>query len=562
MREPDIGSKRHKLILLKIVKNNNKKIAQCQCECGNICNILLGNFGFTKSCGCVRGQNLINKKFGKLTVISKHHNNKNQVIWLCKCECGNNIYVKTTRLNSKKTKSCGCLRNRKQKDNPIYLGYEQISGSLWSNYKYHANTRNLPFDITIEYAWQQYELQKGLCNLSKVPIVFGRKAHTETTASLDRIDNTKGYIEGNIQWVHKKINQIKMDLQIDDFYNLCKLVTSNHKSNKFYDSEIKIDFQDVLIIPNESIIESRSEIKLIREFKIQNKLLKCIPIISSNIDATSTISMFKELSKHNLLTCLHKFHNYENLKKELKEYDNICISIGLDDCNLIKLEDLINELNINIICLDVPNGYIAKFHNHIYKIKNKFPNQIIMAGNICTPEGVELLINSGADIIKCGIGSSQVCTTRYMTGVGFPQLSACIECAQAAHERQCYLVSDGGCVNISDIVKAYVAGADFVMLGTMFGGHIENELNIDNDKIPLSGMASKIAMDKYNKNIDYRSPEGRTIYLSNKGNVENTIINILNGLRSACAYLGAKNLVELQSAKFIQVQRQHFDYFK
>jgi GMP reductase len=215
-----------------------------------------------------------------------------------------------------------------------------------------------------------------------------------------------------------------------------------------------------------------------------------------------------------------------------------------------------------MICLDVANGYSQYFVDTVHKYREAFPRHTIVAGNVVTGEMTQELIKSGADIIKVGIGPGSVCTTRKQTGVGYPQLSAVIECSEAAHELNAHVISDGGCVSPGDVAKALGAGGDFVMLGGMFGGHDESggEIFIRDGQLfkKFYGMSSTTAMTKYSGGVaEYRSSEGKTVEMPYKGPVEATLLDVLGGVRSTCTYVGAKCVVELaQKTSFIRVNRQ------
>ena len=332
----------------------------------------------------------------------------------------------------------------------------------------------------------------------------------------------------------------------------------------FIENEIKLDFSDVLIVPKRSTIASRKDVIITRKFKFKhtNKEWIGVPIIASNLDTTGTINMAKTLSKNEMLTCLHKFYSTEEVYEPISnnELNNnfIAISIGMNyDSEYIK------KINAPFICIDVANGYCEQFTELVKEIRQKFPTKIIIAGNVVTKEMTEQLILSGADIVKVGIGSGALCTTRAKTGVGFPQLSAIIECADAAHGLGGHVMADGGCTCPGDIVKAFGAGADFVMLGGMLTGYDETDGNIieENGKKykVVYGMSSDTAQKKYyNKVYTYRASEGRTTkVLYKEESVQNLIQEVLGGLRSACTYIGAKTLKNIpKCTTFIRVNNQ------
>ncbi|XP_024944298.1 GMP reductase 1 isoform X2 [Cephus cinctus] len=289
--------------------------------------------------------------------------------------------------------------------------------------------------------------------------------------------------------------------------------------------------------------------------------------MASNMDTVGTFEMAKSLSKHGLFTAIHKYYT----ANEWKEFagnnpeclKNIAASSGIGTGDFDRLSDILAAVpEIKFICLDVANGYTEYFVKYVREVRAAFPNHTIIAGNVVTGEMVEELILSGADIIKVGIGPGSVCTTRMKTGVGYPQLSAVIECADAAHGLKGHIISDGGCTCPGDLAKAFGAGADFVMAGGMFAGHDEcggDTIEKDGKKFKLFyGMSSNTAMEKHAGGVaEYRSSEGKTVEVPYKGFVENTVLDILGGLRSACTYTGASRLRELpRRATFIRCTQQ------
>ena len=224
--------------------------------------------------------------------------------------------------------------------------------------------------------------------------------------------------------------------------------------------------------------------------------------------------------------------------------------------------------SLQFICIDVANGYSEHFVSFVKKTRNAFPDKIILAGNVVTGEMVEELLLAGADIIKVGIGPGSVCTTRVKTGVGYPQLSAIIECADAAHGLKGHIISDGGCKVPGDVAKAFGGGADFVMLGGMLAGHDESggelvEKNGHQYKT-FYGMSSETAMNKYAGGVaEYRASEGKTVTIKYRGAVNNTMQDLLGGVRSTCTYVGAQSLKELtKRTTFIRVEEQHNQWFE
>ncbi|QCI26190.1 GMP reductase [Buchnera aphidicola] len=338
---------------------------------------------------------------------------------------------------------------------------------------------------------------------------------------------------------------------------------------------IKLGFKDVLILPKRSALKSRSEVSLCKKihFKYSNVCWSGIPIIASNMDTVGTFNMAHVLSEFHIFTAIHKYYNIQQWKEFIlhipkKKLHYVMISTGISDLDYMKLKQIIAlSPLLQYICIDVANGYSEYLIDFIKKIRSKFPDKVICSGNVVTGEMVEALLLAGSDIVKVGIGPGSVCTTRLKTGVGYPQLSAIIECADAAHGLKGHIISDGGCINSGDIAKAFGAGADFVMLGGIFAGHneCEGEIIQDNGKkfMIFYGMSSKNAMKLHMGKIDkYKTDEGKSVKLLFKGSVYNTVLDILGGLRSTCTYIGAQGIHELtKRTTFIRVLEQENKVF-
>ena len=331
--------------------------------------------------------------------------------------------------------------------------------------------------------------------------------------------------------------------------------------------DVKLDFTDVLILPKRSQYSSRSEVSLERTFKFKYSPYTWtgVPIMVSNMDTTGTIEMALEMQKHKVITCLHKYYTAEDLIKYNNELDPnyYAISTGIGDKDLDNLDKIMELINPIFICIDVANGYMSKFIETCRKIREKYPEQILIAGNVCTSEGIlELVMEGKVDIVKVGIGSGSCCTTRKQTGIGMPQLSAVIECADTAHGMDAHIISDGGLQVVGDFSKAYGGGADFVMSGSMFAGHDESggELIEENNKKykVFYGMSSTTAMNTYSGGVaKYRSSEGKTVKIQHRGPVENTILDIQGGIRSSMTYIGAKKIKDIpKCTTFARVNRQ------
>lgn len=341
------------------------------------------------------------------------------------------------------------------------------------------------------------------------------------------------------------------------------------------EEELKLGFKDVLIRPKRSNLKSRSDVDLQRNylFLYAKHRWQGVPVIAANMDTVGTFSMAKALAKVDVLTAIHKHYTIEQWQHFIQHSSpevlrHILVSTGTSESDFKKLQHIFSlSSELNFICLDVANGYSEYFVAFLRKLREAFPDKVICAGNVVTGEMVEELILSGADIVKVGIGPGSVCTTRIKTGVGYPQLSAVIECADAAHGLGGQIISDGGCTIPGDVAKAFGGGADFVMLGGMLAAHEECEGRIieqDGKTYMLFyGMSSETAMNRHSGGVaTYRAAEGKTVKILFRGSVESTILDILGGLRSACTYVGAAKLKELtKRTTFIRVAEQENRFF-
>jgi GMP reductase len=337
--------------------------------------------------------------------------------------------------------------------------------------------------------------------------------------------------------------------------------------------DIKLDFKDVLIRPKRSTLSSRREVdlNLTYTFKHSRAEWTGVPIMASNMDGVGTLAMALSLGQQRLFTCLVKNYTVEDLKDftATVRSSRYAVSTGTSEQDFIRLSRILNEFpEIHFICVDVANGYSEKFGDYIEDVREAWPDKTIIAGNVVTADMTQELILRGADIVKVGIGPGSVCTTRIQTGVGYPQLSAVIECSDAAHGLGAHIIADGGCTCPGDVAKAFGAGADFVMLGGMLAGHDEGGGEIVsedgyNPKVIFYGMSSDTAMNKHHGGVaEYRSSEGRTVEIPYKGPVEKTVRDILGGLRSTCTYVGASTLKHLSKCTtFILVNRQINEVF-
>ena len=344
------------------------------------------------------------------------------------------------------------------------------------------------------------------------------------------------------------------------------------------ENEVRLDFKDVLIRPKRSTLSTRSNVDISREFHFRHTQLGYhgVPIIAANMDTTGTIEMARALEAFELSTALHKHYAVDELVAYfagLERKSAAFYSMGIARADEEKFDRVMERAgvgessSIRYVCIDVANGYTEGFVRFVAKVRERYAHLVIMAGNVVTGEMTEELILSGADIVKVGIGPGSVCTTRKMTGVGYPQLSAIIECADAAHGLEGHICADGGCATPGDVAKAFGGGADFVMLGGMFAGHDEcagEVLERDGQKFQrFYGMSSRVAMERYSGGVaEYRAAEGKEVLVPYRGPVAGTAQEILGGVRSACTYVGARRLRELSKrTTFVRVSQQSNEVF-
>ena len=374
------------------------------------------------------------------------------------------------------------------------------------------------------------------------------------------------------------------------------------------ENESLLDYSDVLIRPKRSILSSRKDVDLNREFifrnyspLLNNDVLPSgypagpyvesdfdgIPIMAANMDGVGTFAMATTLAEQGVFTCLVKTYSSDELieffNSNSKYKEHIAMSIGIGEQDLKKFKSVHTHVNSNLkyVCIDVANGYSERFTNFVADFRLLYPHIVIIAGNVVTADQTQELILNGADIVKVGIGPGSVCTTRIQTGVGYPQLSAVIECADAAHGLGGHIIADGGCTCPGDVAKAFAAGADFVMLGGMLAGHVEgggelitkiyetDEVIKTDDNfyepvykekrfVQFYGMSSDAANTKHFGGLkNYRSSEGREVLVPYRGEVESTLQDILGGIRSTCTYAGAQKLKQLtKCTTFVRVNNQ------
>jgi len=325
----------------------------------------------------------------------------------------------------------------------------------------------------------------------------------------------------------------------------------------------------VLIRPKRSKLQSRSQVSLERtfHFKHSGQSWTGVPLIVANMDTVGTFEMALELKQHKAMVAVHKHYSVEEWKTFAKEHPDalphVAVSSGTSSADLSKLDEVLSSCGgVTTICLDVANGYSEFFVGTVKRVREKYPRHTIIAGNVVTNEMTEELIMHGADVVKVGIGPGSVCTTRKQTGVGYPQLSAIIECADAAHGLGGHVIADGGITCPGDAAKAFGGGADFIMCGGVFAGTDEaaGSLVERNGKKykQFYGMSSSTAMTKHVGGVaNYRSSEGKTVEVAYKGPVSATILDLLGGIRSTCTYIGAATIKEMpRRTTFIRVTQQ------
>ena len=344
--------------------------------------------------------------------------------------------------------------------------------------------------------------------------------------------------------------------------------------------EEQLDFDDLMLMPQHSDINSRKEVCIERTFKwLGNDNLQhsftCIPLMAANMIGIGAPAMAKVLVRNKCICTLEKHYSFEALDKLYSEvadfektdnveegtYRNLLFpTIGIKEPFDV-LKKLDEKWHINALVIDVPNAYIPKVIERVKEAAQLFPHAFLIAGNIVTSERAYTLLEAGCHAVKVNIGAGSCCLTRKLTNCGRPQASAVIDCANAAHNLHKYIISDGGCKNEGHIVTAFALGADFVMTGSMFMGCDEMETEI----IERNGKKFKIAMGSSSKRAQdlvfggmssYRASEGREVLVPCKGPLINTLSSIFGGLRSAGSYIGAHYLKDFNKhANFYKVSR-------
>jgi GMP reductase len=348
------------------------------------------------------------------------------------------------------------------------------------------------------------------------------------------------------------------------------------------ENDLKLDYSNVLLRPKRSTLGSRKSVDLTRTYTFRNskQQYKGIPIMAANMDGVGTWDMNNVLAKQGMLTAIVKHYTIATQVEHFNypSSDFAVYSMGITEDDLAKFRAVNSGASLKYVCIDVANGYSERFIDFVARFRDEFPDKVIMAGNVVTGDITEELILNGADIIKVGIGPGSVCTTRLQTGVGYPQLSAVIECADAAHGLGGHIIADGGCTCPGDVSKAYAGGADFVMLGGMLAGHDEGGGDViskyfrngeidehgkyildERQFVEFYGMSSEAANEKHFGGLkSYRSSEGREITVPYRGAVSDTIQDLLGGIRSTCTYVGANRLKDLSKcATFIKCTDTH-----
>ena len=508
---------------------------------------------------CLTVHNIGDKKY-QLKLISYEVINE-IMYYSCECDCGDKIKIPKSEFGVKR--KCDNNLNHIGKNSPIFEGYGELHLTRFNQFKQGAKKRNLEFSISIEDAWNQFIKQNRQCALTGLYLTIDTYKAL-STGSLDRIDSNKGYTVDNIQWVHKNINLMKLNLNQLDFIQYCHLVSKNNKIKE------GLDFQDVLIVPsdyrNDDAPNSRAEVDLLNN-NCTTLFGQNIPVIAANMNAVGTFSIAKALFKFKMMTCLMKHYS----AKEYIDFYNSCsideqkllfYSIGANQDDILKLKEVTQSINLPNICLDVANAYTNGIIEYINQINEIAPNSILMVGNIATPGIIEKFSKYKVSILKCGIGSGSVCKTRMVAGVGVPQFSAIKDCVEEAKKYNIKICSDGGIKETGDISKAICIGADLVMIGGLIAGHeeCEGEWEYDGHKknrLKFFGMSSHEAQEQFNGGLsDYRASEGECRWIPNKGNIADLCKEIRGGLASACTYIGARNIKDMgKCAEFVRVNR-------
>lgn len=327
------------------------------------------------------------------------------------------------------------------------------------------------------------------------------------------------------------------------------------KSLEIKNKKRALTFADVLLVPTKSEMLSRTDPDLTTNLTKKQKITA--PFISSNMDTITEADMILAMNNLGATGILHRFMTIENQLKEVEKLKSVKIkiaSVGVNKDSKDRCSQLV-AAGVNIITIDIAHGHSTQMIEMLTWIKKEFPLVEVIAGNVATPQATKDLINCGADAIKVGIGPGSMCTTRIITGCGVPQLTAIAICAEEAKKYNVPVIADGGIKTSGDVVKAFAAGADSVMLGSVLSGTLETPGLIRGGRKLYRGMASRSAQDSWRGGVPKGlAPEGEMSWVPIKGNVKNVLGEFMGGLRSGMTYLNAKNIKEIsENAEFTEI---------
>ena len=310
-------------------------------------------------------------------------------------------------------------------------------------------------------------------------------------------------------------------------------------------------FDDVLLVPKYSDIESRSEVDL--SSPLDDKTTLTLPVISSPMDTVTESAMAVTMSEYGGLGVIHRYNTVKDQAKLVyqtysKGAKNIAAAIGVTG-DFSERAVALTDAGANILCVDVAHGDHVMVERCLAFLKGRFGSDIhIMAGNVATLEGFDTLAALGADSIRVGIGGGSICSTRLVTGHGMPTLQSVLDCSKSTHDAK--IIADGGIKTTGDMVKALAAGADFVMLGSMLAGSSETPGDVltkaSGKKYKVyRGMASHAAQTSWRGKSS--TPEGVSTTVPFRGSVSTTMGDIIGGIRSGLSYSGCRNIQEFQA---------------
>ncbi|MBC7754592.1 MAG: guanosine monophosphate reductase, partial [Moraxellaceae bacterium] len=299
-----------------------------------------------------------------------------------------------------------------------------------------------------------------------------------------------------------------------------------------------------------------SELRSRRDPSLKSKLTKTkfleTPIISANMDTVTEAKMAIAMNQLGGLGIIHRFMNVEQQVLHIREVFEsgakiISASIGVNADFKERAAALI-EAGVNVMTIDIAHGHSVQMMETLKWLKDKYSDLEVIAGNLASPEAAIDLIEAGADAIKVGIGPGSMCTTRIITGCGVPQLTAIALCAEVANRYGVPVIADGGIRTSGDMVKAFAAGADTIMLGSMLSGTIETPGDIVNGKKQYRGMASKKAQISWRGDMPLgMAPEGESTYVAVKGHVSDVLQELMGGIRSGMTYVNAQTISEMKN---------------